>query len=104
MSPLWQIVLAGIGTYLIRVSFIALSGQLGTPSPRTESVLRLIGPAVLAAIVANQLFVADGAFTVQWDWWVAGVVAGVIAWRWRSAGITMAVGMITVWVLDATLL
>ncbi len=76
MSPLWQIVLAGIGTYLIRVSFIALSGQLGTPSPRTESVLRLIGPAVLAAIVANQLFVADGAFTVKWDWWVAGVVAG----------------------------
>ncbi|MGC1209540.1 MAG: AzlD domain-containing protein [Ornithinimicrobium sp.] len=103
MSPLWQIVLAGIGTYLIRLSFIAASSKLGTPSDRTEAVLRLIGPAVLAAIVANQLFVRGGAVIVQWDWWIAGVVAGLIAWRWRSAGITMAAGMVTVWVLDATL-
>jgi len=103
VSPLLQILIAGIGTYLIRLSFIAFSSQLGIPSPRTESILRLIGPAVLAAIVANQLFVKDSAFVVQWDWWIAGVVAGAIAWRWRSAGITMAVGMVTVWVLDATL-
>ncbi|MGB5951424.1 MAG: AzlD domain-containing protein [Ornithinimicrobium sp.] len=104
MSPLLQILLAGVGTYLLRLSFIAFSSRLGTPSPRTESVLQLIGPAVLAALVANQLFVKDGGWIVQWDWWIGGIVTGLVAWRWRSAGVTMAVGLVVVWVLDATFL
>ncbi|MGB3829787.1 MAG: AzlD domain-containing protein [Ornithinimicrobium sp.] len=103
MSPLWQIILAGVGTYLLRLSFIGLSSRLGAPSPQTEATLRLIAPAVLAAIVANQLFVSDGGWVARWDWWIAGVVAGLVAWRWQSAGLTMLVGMIVVWVLDATL-
>ncbi len=104
MSPLLQIILAGIGTYLLRLSFIGLSSRLGAPTPQTEATLRLIAPAVLAAIVANQLFVAEGSLIVQWDWWIAGVVAGVVSWRWRSAGLTMLVGMAVVWSLDATVL
>lgn len=103
MSPLAQILIAGVGTYLLRLSFIGLSTRLGTPSPRTEATLGLIAPAVLAAIIADQLFVADRALVVQWDWWVAGVVAGLVAWRWRSAGITMVAGLACVWVLDAIL-
>ncbi len=102
MSPLLQILLAGLGTYLLRLSFIGLSSRLGTPSPRTEEVLRLIGPAVLAAIVADQLFVGERTWILQWDWWIAGVLAGLIAWRWKSAGLTMVTGMVIVWVLDAT--
>lgn len=102
MSPLLQIILAGVGTYLLRLSFIGASGWLGTPSARTEATLRLIAPAVLAAIVANQLFVAERGWVVQWDWWIAGVVAGFVAWRWKSTGLTMVVGMVAVWVLDAT--
>ncbi len=103
MSPLLQIILAGLGTYALRLSFIGLSSRLGAPSPQTEATLRLIAPAVLAAIVANQLFVSEGVWIVQWDWWIAGVVAGLVAWRWHSAGLTMAAGMVMVWVLDATL-
>ncbi|CAN5391045.1 hypothetical protein BH23ACT6_BH23ACT6_25750 [soil metagenome] len=101
MSPLVQIILAGVGTYVLRLSFIGLASRLGTPSPRTEATLRLIAPAVLAAIVANQLFVAEREWVVQWDWWIAGVVAGLVAWRWKSTGITMVVGMFTVWVVAA---
>jgi branched-subunit amino acid transport protein len=41
----------------------------------------------------------DGDPTAQWDWWIAGVVAGLVAYRWRSAGITVLVGMATVWAL-----
>lgn len=100
MSPVLQVLLAGVGTYGIRVSAIAMSERFERPSPMTEATLRLIGPAVLAAIVADRLFLLDGQPTVNGQWWVAGVVAALVAWRWRSAGITMAVGMGVVWVLD----
>jgi len=103
MSPLLQILIAGLGTYLLRLSFIGLSTRLGAPSARTEATLGLIAPAVLAAIIADQLFVGDRGLIVQWDWWIAGVVAGVVAWRWRSAGVTMVVGLVCVWVVDAIL-
>ena len=101
MSPALQVLLAGIGTYLIRVSAIALGGRMARPSPSSEATLRLIGPAVLAAIVADRLVLRDGAIDVRWSWWVAGVVAGAVAWRWRSAGITMAAGMAVVWTWGA---
>jgi branched-subunit amino acid transport protein len=100
VSPALQILLAGAGTYAIRVSAIALAG-LRRPSPATEATLRLIAPAVLAAIVADRLFLVDGDPTVQWDWWIAGVVAGLVAYRWRSAGITVLVGMVAVWAFGA---
>ena len=93
MSPALQVLLAGVGTYLIRVSAIALGGRAARPSPATEATLRLIGPAVLAAIVADRLVLVDGAPTLRWSWLVAAAVAAIVAWRWRSAGITMAAGM-----------
>lgn len=99
MSPALQIVLAGVGTYLIRLSAIGLAGRLGAPSANVEATLRLIAPAVLAAIVADRLFLVDGDFDVHWEWWVAAVVAAVVAWKWRSAGITMLGGMATVWLI-----
>jgi branched-subunit amino acid transport protein len=99
MSPFVQILLAGVGTYLIRVSAIALAGRFGRPSASVEATLRLIAPAVLAAIVADRLFLVDGDATAHWEWWVAGLVAAAVAWRWRAAGATVAAGMVTVWVL-----
>ncbi|MCB0970660.1 MAG: AzlD domain-containing protein [Acidimicrobiales bacterium] len=101
MSPALQVLLAGVGTYLIRVSAIALGGRAARPSPATEATLRLIGPAVLAAIVADRLVLVDGAPTLRWSWLVAAAVAAIVAWRWRSAGITMAAGMVAVWLLTA---
>lgn len=101
MSPFAQILVAGIGTYLLRASAILLAGRLASPSASVEQTLRLIAPAVLAAIVADRLFLVDGQLTAQWDWWLAGLIAGAVAWRWRSAGITMAVGMLAVWLLSA---
>ncbi len=101
MSAGLQILLAGIGTYMIRVSAIAVAGRFGDPSPTTEATMRLIGPSVLAAIVADRLLLRDGQFTVTPSWWIAAVISGAVAYRWRSAGLTMAVGMATVWILDA---
>lgn len=101
MSPALQVALAGIGTYLIRVSAIAFSGRFGEPSERTTATLRLIGPAVLAAIVADRLLLREGAIDIRVEWLLAALVAGAVAWRWRSAGITMAAGMVAVWTFTA---
>ena len=51
MSLAWQFLLAGIGTYLIRASAIVLAGHGVAVPARLERTLRLIAPAVLAAIV-----------------------------------------------------
>ncbi len=101
MSVWLQIVLVGIGTYAIRVSAIALAGRFPEPSDATRATMRLIGPAVLAAIVADQRLLDDGAVDVRWTWLVAASIAGAVAYRWKSAGVTMAVGMAAVWCLDA---
>lgn len=101
MSPVLQVALVGIGTFLIRLSAIAVAGRFPEPTPATRETLRLIAPAVLAAIVADRLFVRDGDLVFEPAWLIAGLVAGLVAFRFRSAGITMAVGMVVVWLLDA---
>lgn len=103
MTPALQILLVGLGTYAIRVSAIAMSSRFAKPSPSTEVTLRMIGPAVLAAIVADRLLLDHGELVVRWDWWLGAIIAALVAWRWRSAGITMAVGMVAVWSLGPLL-
>lgn len=49
------IVLAGIGTYAMRSSFLAMSSRLQSVGPRTQRVLRQIPPAALASIVVPGL-------------------------------------------------
>ena len=101
MSPAVQVLLVGVGTYLIRLSAIVAAGRLPPPAPSTVATLRLIAPAVLAAIVADQLVVSDGGIEVEASWIVAAVLAGLAAWRWRSAAITMGLGLAVVWIADA---
>lgn len=103
MSPTFQIILAGFGTYLIRISALAFSDRFGHPSPKTDATLRLIAPAVLAAIVADRLFLVDGERAVQWDWWLAGLAAGLAAWKFRTPGRTMIVAMVAVWLFGQIL-
>lgn len=101
MSPAVQVLLVGVGTYAIRLSAIAAAGRLPPPSASTVATLRLIAPAVLAAIVADQLVVVDGGVDVRASWMLAAVVAGAAAWRWRSAAVTMGLGLAVVWIADA---
>lgn len=101
MSPLAMFVLAGLGTYLIRVSAIALVSRGVTISATTEATLRLIAPAVLAAIVADTLVLDGDGFNTEWRWYIAAAVAIGVSWRWRSAGFTMLAGLGTLWALLA---
>ena len=75
MNVGWQFVLAGIGTYLIRASAIALVGQGMAIPTRVERTLRLIAPAVLAAIIANGLILDHGQFNLRVSWYAGTLVA-----------------------------
>ncbi len=97
MSPFVQIVLAGVGTYLIRLSFIAFGDRLRRLPPRIELALSMIPPAVLASIAASSLLLDDGELRGLDEWHVAAVAAGLVAWRTKSVAWCLAVGMAIVW-------
>jgi branched-subunit amino acid transport protein len=84
MRDLVILALIGVATYLLRGAFI-LSPAL-SPSPALRRLLRHVGPAVLAAIVAPQLFLIHGNASIKSV--SAGVLAATVTavlWRWRRS-------------------
>ena len=84
MREVVLLVLIGAATYLLRGAFI-LSPTL-TPPPALRRLLRHVGPAVLAAIVAPQLFLVHGSASARNV--SAGVIAAIatgVLWRWRRS-------------------
>jgi branched-subunit amino acid transport protein len=98
---IWLTILcAGLLTYGIRLSFIALVGERPIPLIVRRS-LRFVPPAVLTAIIFPELFIYQGGFDLSLSnprlW--AGLLAAVVAWRTRNAVLTILVGMLTLWIL-----
>lgn len=94
MSDVWlTILLAGAGTYLLRVSFLAFADRLVDLPVLVERILRQIPPAVLAALVVPQLLRPEGTL----DFWqpelLAGMIAALVSWRTRNIAATLVVGM-----------
>ncbi len=100
MSLAWQFFIAGIGTYLIRASAIVLVGHGVTMPTRLERTLRLIAPAVLAAIIANGLVLDQGRLNLRVSWYAGTIVAVFIVRRFRSAAWAIATAMLVVWALQ----
>lgn len=101
-AAVWGVIgTIGLGTWLIRLSFIALLGRVEHVPPLMASILRLIPAAVLAAIVAPALTHSTGTFDLGTARFVAGVVAGLVAWRTRNVLATIGAGMAALWGLDA---
>ncbi|WP_430868232.1 AzlD domain-containing protein [Demequina aurantiaca] len=87
--------LAGIGTYLIRISGVTLLGGDRELPESVNKTLKLIAPAALAAIVANALILNGGEWRGFGAWHLAAIVAiGVALWT-RSMGWTLVVGAIS---------
>ncbi len=85
---------AAVGTYLIRISGIVIFGRERDIPPRIERALQLVGPAAMAAIIANSLLLDEGAWRSFGAWHLAAIVAVAVAlWR-RSSGVTMAAGAV----------
>ena len=101
-TTIWLvIVLAGVGTYLIRPSFIGAWGRFETIPPIVTRALSLVPAAVMAALVLPGLFYAEGDFDVWNARLLAGIVAAVVAIRFRNVLATLAAGMTTLWILQA---
>lgn len=102
---LWLVILAaGVGTFAIRLSFIALFGRFDVPDG-VERALRFVPAAVLAALVAPQFVVADGsvALSPANPRLLAGALAAAVAWRTEDIAATLAAGMGAIWVLEFVL-
>ncbi|WP_435099105.1 AzlD domain-containing protein [Halorubrum sp. N11] len=93
------IVLIGVATYGFRLSFIHLFGRIDEVPARIKRPLRYVPPAVLAALVFPYLVTIrpSVAATLADEQLIAGVVAGVVAWRTENVFATIAVGMVTLW-------
>jgi len=99
-ATMWTVViLAGIVTFAMRFSFIALFGRISVP-PTIERALKYIAPAVLAAITLPALLAPDGSFDA-WNFYVpAAILGGLAAWKTRSIGAAIVVGLPSLWLLQ----
>jgi branched-subunit amino acid transport protein len=104
MSWLPALAVAGLVTFAIRLSFIALLGKVELPPVLTRA-LRFVPPAVLSAIILPEMLVRDGAVDLRPGnvRLLAGVLAAFVAWRTRNVLLTIAVGMAALWTAQALL-
>lgn len=101
-TTVWIAILGGaIGSFGLRLSFIALFGRIDSIPPRVELVLRFVPAAVLAALVVPALVAHGGTLDLSPDnhRLLAGGVAAVVAWHTEDMLATIAVGMGTLWAL-----
>ena len=100
---IWLIILVGgLLTYAMRLSFILLMGKFEFPDWLQHS-LSLVPPAVLSAIIFPELLFMNGRLDLSLDnnRLLAGLVAILVAWRTRNTLLTIAVGMAALLILQA---
>lgn len=99
----WLVVLAiGVGTFLLRFSFLYLFERLGGVPDRVERALRFVPAAVLSALVLPAVLAPDGAPTVAGNLrLVAAAVAAVVAVRTESILWTIVAGLVALGALEA---
>lgn len=94
---LLTIVLAGVLTYAIRVSFLLFAGRMTQLPQIVTTVLRMIPAAALSALVFPGLLRPDAAGFDPINSIAAGGLAAVLAAMWkRNIGLTLAVGLVVV--------
>lgn len=92
MSVWWIILWLGVVSLLLRVSSLVLFRNRRLPDGISAS-LGLVPAAVLSALVAPELFVHGGQLEVAGPRLLAGVLAGVVAWKTRNVFWTLMVGL-----------
>lgn len=105
MTALATIVTIGIGTYLLRLSFVGILGTRKMPDWAMVP-LRFVAPAVLAALVAPAVLLRDGSVDlspVTNPRALAALVALLIAWKTKNVAAVIVAGMAVVWLLQALL-
>ena len=92
----------GVMTYSMRaVAIVALANR--TIPPWAERGLRYVGPAVLAALAINLAAGGEGGPSMDVAEALALLVAGGVAWWKKNVLVSLAAGMLTLWVVAALL-
>jgi branched-subunit amino acid transport protein len=93
------LLLAGLGTFLLRMLPVALLGRIPSPGWLDRAGF-LVAPVAFAAMAASA--VAGGAATgAETTARLAAVaVAAAVAYRTRSTAATLATGMATLWIVS----
>jgi branched-subunit amino acid transport protein len=104
MSPtqlLLVLIVIGIATYAIRSSFFILSGQLELPKVIKDG-LQFIPAAVLTALIVPALARQEGVLQLSWHnpRLFAGLLAIGVAYKTKNVLLTLAVGMLVLWILQ----
>lgn len=83
MTPLWAaVVVACLGSYALKLAGVSLpESVLGHPG--VQRVAALLPVAMLAALVAVQLFDGGGRYTLDWRT-LTGLLAGLVALLLRA--------------------
>lgn len=100
----WVMLLGGLLTYGIRLSFIWLLGRVDIPE-WLRRALRFVPPAVLTAIIVPEVLIRDGAleFSLGNERLIAALAAILVAWRTKNALWTIAAGMAILWIIISVL-
>jgi branched-subunit amino acid transport protein len=95
------IIIGGILTYAIRLSFIIFYGRIKMPS-QVEQTLRFVPPAVLTAILLPDLLISNGEINISLGnaRLLAGILAILVAWRTKNVTYTIVIGMLALWILQ----
>lgn len=97
---LWLVMaLAGLATFAIRASFIGAAGRVAIPA-WFKRMLRFVPIAALTALVWPDLLIAQGAISIAEPRLVAGLIAAAIAWKTRNVLMTIAGGMLVLWMIE----
>ena len=103
MTDFGIVAAVGIGTYLIRLSFIGIVGDRTMPDWAMVPI-RFVAPAVLAALAAPAVLLDDGVLALSPATnprALAAAVALLLAWKTRNVAVVIVAGMATVWALQA---
>ncbi|HNO84833.1 MAG TPA: AzlD domain-containing protein, partial [Anaerolineales bacterium] len=92
----------GLGTFTLRFLFIYLFGKIEMPD-WLRRALRFVPAAALAALVFPALTHPTGHLDISLQNFrlLAGLGGAVVAWKTRNVLLTLIIGMILLWVLEA---
>ena len=100
-ARLWlTIVLAGLGTFVARISFLGVAHRIADPPIGVQRVLRMIPPAALAALVLPAFVRPEHHLDLTQPRLFAGIIATAVAFKTKNVLVTLAVGMLAVVLFD----
>lgn len=103
LLALWlTLICIGLLTFAIRLSFISLFGRREIPT-FLLSILRFVPVTVLSAIIFPALFLYGNRLDLSLSntRLIAAILAAVVAWRTKNVLLTIVVGMVGLWLLQA---